>query len=174
MRPLHVEEHEGKDYRKYRGAYDGGVGEPVERFAIHENVDAAGHHGAENGHIAKLAERNGETPVVVGVVRHGDEDDEYSYERHTHHVVVHVLPLVFISQPCRERCAQLSQNHEEQIYYRHALALLRVESVPSLFIDRFVARCDVLRSFHAESVAYEREQIDHHEYHAQEPHDEAA
>ena len=108
------------------------------------------------------------------MVRHRYKHHKYCHERHAHHVVVDVLPLVFVCQPCRERRAELSQNHEEQVYNGHALALLRVQAVPSLLVVRLVARRYVTRGLHAEGVAYERKQIDHHQHHAQKTHHKAA
>ena len=174
MRPFHIDKYYGKHHRKYCRAYYCRVGKPVECLSIYKNVYSACHHRAEHSHIAELAERYRETPVAVSMVRHRHQYYENGHKRHAHHVVIYVLPLIFVCQPGGERCAQLSQNHEEQIYYWHALALLRVQTVPSFFVGRLVAGRYVLRGLHSETVAYECEQIHHHEHHAQKTHHEAA
>ena len=84
------------------------------------------------------------------------------------------MPPVSVCKPCRERRAQLTENHEEQIDYRHAFAFLGVQTIPSFLIGRLVARRYVLCRFHAEGIPYEREQVDHHKSHAQKTHHKAA
>ena len=63
---------------------------------------------AEQGSIAKLTEINGETLVLEAMVWHGYENNQDTYQQHPHHIVIHILPFIFISQPGSQRCSQLS------------------------------------------------------------------
>ena len=62
----------------------------------------------EQGSIAKLTEINGDTLVLEAMVWHGYENNQDTYQQHPHHIVINLLPFIFISQPGSQRCSQLS------------------------------------------------------------------
>ena len=82
--------------------------ELVHPFAIHHDICKTHQRNAEQGSIAKLTEINGETLVLEAMVWHGYENNQDTYQQHPHHIVIHILPFIFISQPGSQRCSQLS------------------------------------------------------------------
>ena len=172
--PLKPNKEDGESHAQHGGKLNLGRIVPVEHFAVDHDVDERAHHAAEHHHIAELGKVDGELLARIAMPRHGDEQDGNGEEHCAHHVVVDILPLVFISQPGGEACANLPENHEEQIYCGHARAFFLVEAVPTGFVGGVVAGRDVSRGFHAKSIFDEREQVAHHQHVAQEAHHKAA
>lgn len=53
-------------------------------------------------------------------------------------------------------------------------ASVNIQFIPTLIIIRFQSRSDVTGSFHSGSVLDKRKQIDHHQHHPQEAHEQTA
>ena len=108
------------------------------------------------------------------MVWHGEEHDDDTSQHKCHHKIVHIVPLVGVSQPCGEPCAELTDNHEEAVddWLRHHF--LSVDSVPRFFGGRFVAWGDIVARLNAESILDEHKQVCHHQRLAHEAHEQTA
>ena len=109
----------------------------------------------------------------VGVVGHAHQCDEQSHEYGSEHGVVYHLPVIVVGKPCRNPCAYLSEQHEEEVDDRLARLLLGVESVPSCFVLRLVTRRNVACSLNAKSVLDKCEEVAHEKRLSDKSHDEA-
>ena len=153
---------------------DGGVVVPVEHFAVGQYVDEAHQRDAEDGRVAELPEVDGKTAGGILVVGHRDERNQDAKQQQTHHEVIDVSPFVPAGEPCGEPGAQLSQHHEEEVDGRLCGAPFDVQLVPSFAGGRLVAGGNLVGGFHVSGVFDEGEQVDHHQHHAQESHEQAA
>ena len=108
------------------------------------------------------------------MIRHRNEQYQNGQQQNTHHKIIYIFPFVFESQPSRQRCAHLPQNHKKQINYRLADTFFDIQFIPSRRVFRFHAGSNITRCLHAKSIFDQRKQIDHHQYHTQEPCQQAA
>ena len=108
------------------------------------------------------------------VVGHGDEQHEDGHAQCDHHGVVYILPLVVVGKPGCEPGAYLAENHEEEVDDGHAGGLFLVQLVPSGFVGRLIARCQVVGGFDAEAILDEGEEVTHEQGLAHEAHHQAA
>ena len=171
---FHIEEQGTAEHAGDGGHPDGGVVPPVEHLAVDHDVGEAQQGDAEQGGVAELTEVDGEPLVLESVVGHGDKYHQDAYQQHAHHVVVDVLPLVFIGQPRGERGAELSQDHEEEVDAGLGYGALYVEAVPGFFGVGLQAGLDLEVGFYVSGVEDEGKQVDHHQHHAQKAHQDAA
>ena len=125
---------------------------------------------SEHHNIAELGEGEWRALGLVGIVRHAQQSDEYSHEYCAKHGVVDHLPMVVIGKPCRNPSANLSEQHKEEIDDRLTCLLLCVESIPSCFVLRFVARRNVARCLDAEAILDECEEVAHEQCLSHESH----
>ena len=103
------------------------------------------------------------------MIRHRNKQDQNGKQQNAHHKIVYIFPFVFESQPSRQRCAHLPQNHKKQINYRLADTFLYIQLIPSHRIFRLHAGSDITRCLHTKSIFNQCKQIDHHQHHTQEP-----
>ena len=171
---LKIYEQRRGDNAYQRGPAYGRVVVPVEYLAIYHNIYERAAHQREHHHVAEFGERQRNVSRGVGVVGHGEQDDEYGHEHGAHHGVVYHLPLVVVGEPCRKPCAELSEQHEEEVYGWHARRLLLVQLVPSLLAVWLVARSEVARGLDAEAVLDEGEEVAHEQNLPYKAHYEAA
>ena len=174
MPTLHVNKQYGKHHSHSGSPADGRRIVPVEYLSINQHIDHSRAHDAEHHDTAELAEADRKTSAAIIMVRHRNEYNQNGKQQRAHHEIIHVLPFVFVSQPCGKRRTNLSQYHEKQVNGRHADPLLTVELIPSVTIYGLIARRNVAGSFHLERILNERKQVDHHQHHAQKAHDHTA
>ena len=145
---------------------------PVEHLAVDHDEDERAAHQREHHHIAELRERQRHVFRGIGVVGHGEEDDEHRHNHRGHHGIVHILPLIVVGKPGGEPGTYLPEYHEEEVDGGHARGLLRIEFVPSLSRGRLVARGHVDGGLDTEGILDEGEEVAHeqglpHESHHQ-------
>ena len=160
-RLLKIHEEQCRDNANSRSQAYRVIIKPVVHLTIDHDIAERAAHKAEHHNIAELGEGEWRVLGLVGVVGHTQQSDEYSHEYCAKHGVVDHLPMVVVGKPCRNPCANLSEQHKEEIDDRLACLILRVESVPSCLVHRFVARRNIARCLDAEAILDECEEVAH-------------
>ena len=110
----------------------------------------------------------------IAVERHGYEQYHYCHKHGAHHIVVNILPLIFVSEPCGEAGTYLAKYHKEEVDGGHTRGFLHIEFIPTFLFGRIVAGGDVDGGFHAKSIFDERKQVAHHQHISHKAHHQAA